>query len=61
MKIIEVRCKGCKAVYETLESIPRDGLSCPGCGSQELTFKKTDKEFTPCSGSCNSCGGSCHE
>ncbi len=60
MKILEVKCKDCKAAYETLENIPRDGLACPACGSKELGFNKTDKEFNACSGGgCSTCD-SCH-
>lgn len=61
MKIVEVKCKQCKAEYETLESIPREGIVCPGCGSKDLSFTETDREFGGCSGSCDSCGGSCSE
>jgi DNA-directed RNA polymerase subunit RPC12/RpoP len=55
MKIVEVKCKGCKAVYETLESVPKEAIACPGCGSKELSFKKTEKEFKGCAGSCGNC------
>ena len=55
MKIVEVTCEDCKAVYETLESVPRDAIACPGCGSKKLKFTETDREFTGCSGGCGDC------
>lgn len=61
MKIIEVKCNKCEAEYETLESIPKDAISCPGCNSKDLTFTETDKEFKSCDGSCSGCGSSCSE
>jgi DNA-directed RNA polymerase subunit RPC12/RpoP len=59
MKIVEVKCNNCKAEYETLESIPKEAISCPGCESKDLTFTETDKEFNACGGGCSGCSGSC--
>jgi putative FmdB family regulatory protein len=60
MKIAELRCKKCKAEYETLESVSRDSISCPACGGKELEYKVTNREFTGCSGGCKDCS-SCKE
>jgi len=59
MKIVEVKCNKCKAEYETLESVPKEAISCPGCESKDLTFTETDREFTSCGGGCGSCSGNC--
>lgn len=55
MKIVEVKCKDCKASYEILENFPKELLSCPSCKSKKLTFKKTDREFEGCGGNCSGC------
>lgn len=61
MKIVELKCKGCNAEYETLESVPKDAISCPACGSKEIDYKVTDREFSGgCGGGCSSCS-SCGE
>lgn len=60
MKIVEIKCQDCQAEYETLESLPKEGLKCPGCGSDKLNFTETDREFQGCSGSCGNCS-SCEE
>jgi DNA-directed RNA polymerase subunit RPC12/RpoP len=55
MKIAEIKCKKCKAEYETLESVPKDAISCPGCGGKEIEYTITDREFSGCGGGCKSC------
>lgn len=56
MKIVELKCKHCKAKYETLESVPREAITCPACGKKDFSYKKTEREFKPeCSGSCQGC------
>jgi Zn finger protein HypA/HybF involved in hydrogenase expression len=55
MKIVEVTCQDCKAVYETLDSVPKDAIQCPGCGSKKLKFETTEKEFKGCGGGCDTC------
>lgn len=55
MKIVELKCKKCKAEYETLATVPRDNLKCPACGAADFDFKETNREFKGCSGGCDSC------
>jgi len=59
MKIANLKCKKCKAEYETLESVPKENLVCPGCGTNDFDYKITDKDFEGCGGGCSSCD-SCH-
>lgn len=60
MKIAAIKCKKCKAEYETLESVPREAISCPACGNKEIEYKVTDKEFSGCGGGCENCS-SCED
>lgn len=60
MKIAEVKCKNCKAEYETLESVPKEAITCPACGKKDIEYKVTDREFKGCGGGCKDCS-SCKE
>lgn len=56
MKVVEASCTNCKAKFETLESVPKNMLSCPSCNSKELVLKVTNKEFEGgCGGGCSDC------
>jgi Zn finger protein HypA/HybF involved in hydrogenase expression len=55
MKIVEIKCRKCKSKYETLESVPRDAITCPACGGKDLDYKVTEREFKGCGGDCNDC------
>jgi DNA-directed RNA polymerase subunit RPC12/RpoP len=55
MKIVEIKCKKCKAEYETLESIPKENIVCPACGNKKLEWNLTDREFSGCGGGCKNC------
>lgn len=55
MKIVEVKCEGCEAEFETLDAFPKTEIKCPACGSEKLTFTETEKEFKGCGGGCDNC------
>jgi len=61
VKIVEITCKNCKAKFETLESMPKNMISCPSCDGKDLSFKVTEREFEGgCGGGCSDCS-SCRQ
>lgn len=60
MKIVEVKCNDCGALFETLESFPKEMIACIACESKNLEFKVTEREFEGCGGGCEGCT-SCSE
>lgn len=55
MKIVEIKCLDCGAVFEGIESYPKELIECISCGSKNLDFTETDREFEGCGGQCGDC------